>query len=889
MATQGAPPEGVTLDANPVPAGVTLDTSSVPAGVTLDQSTQPQTPPVTLDTRTKIAPHSFGDVMQNEALGWQDLKDAVNRQVVGGYALTAGKILRAIPGVGDALSKHTNLDANIANAQAAASKPYPTDPDRAKDQEAYEHLMSVAEYMMLYGVAKQGLSYLESMKMTAPVVQALEKSPVAARIVGEAVKQGGAGGAQTLIHGGTPKEAVINAGINALIGGGLEAVGPTKMMEGKRAQPRTIAGATFETMPKTGEAMLRNMADVKQDPATQAVDEALGNVGKTAVLRSVARSVAERPTGMSRILAEDRRLPAPEGSAQGYRVGGSQPGETTPIKEGEILQPARKKQIGTRVVEGKGSPTGVPEYQGTGFTGEEPPPPPREVAEPPTQSGSHREPLYQYLTSAKPGTPTAAEGETGQGILFLTKDGQAASVPRMRQQLAQYDRIMDDPEIWDELPQRQKDAIQADHEDLTEQLHRYGDYAAAQPHFPTPDPVEMVRNTHSLGDAAAQLKGEHGQFWDVADEASQGDFTDLRDEEKRLRKQIFGETPTGRLDELRTQLKDNQQRQLDFFDRFRDKVSPQEWKIAREGYQDGIVLQNLDDLFQRRFRGISQAEEQRGLAQGVKRQREFKPDAGFTQELEDFYNDGYRDTATNRQVLERTMGQQHMDDLKDLSLLFRDAQRREAAQTLRTSIASAIMRHYHGIKGILAAGGGAGMIAAHATGAGLGVAGVPLMTGTAAGVRNYVVERLLTDPNFARKFTYAVNSKVPPRTAGSLLASQIIGSQVATSGKNEPGNIDLKNRPVVKNDDGTSSTEYSTSFQDEDGREVLVPTVVDGKFLTPDGKKPPEGSEEEKHMFRRARAHYRVTGEHLGKFRSVEEANAYAEALHKSREAETGR
>src|SRR5215471_1003983 len=56
-----------------------------------------------------------------------------------------------------------------------------------------------------------------------------------------------------------------------------------------------------------------------------------------------------------------------------------------------------------------------------------------------------------------------------------------------------------------------------------------------------------------------------------------------------------------------------------------------------------------------------------------------------------------------------------------------------------------------------------------------------------------------------------------------------------------PGNINLSGRPTIQNDDGSHSTEFSTSFGDEHGREVLVPTIVDGKFLTPDGKKPPEG------------------------------------------------
>jgi hypothetical protein len=59
-----------------------------------------------------------------------------------------------------------------------------------------------------------------------------------------------------------------------------------------------------------------------------------------------------------------------------------------------------------------------------------------------------------------------------------------------------------------------------------------------------------------------------------------------------------------------------------------------------------------------------------------------------------------------------------------------------------------------------------------------------------------------------------------------------------------PGNINLNGRPIIHNEDGSISSEYSTSFGDENGHEVLVPTVVNGRFLTPDGRKPKEGSPE---------------------------------------------
>jgi hypothetical protein len=84
----------------------------------------------------------------------------------------------------------------------------------------------------------------------------------------------------------------------------------------------------------------------------------------------------------------------------------------------------------------------------------------------------------------------------------------------------------------------------------------------------------------------------------------------------------------------------------------------------------------------------------------------------------------------------------------------------------------------------------------------------------------------------------------------------------------EAGNIDLANRPVVKNDDGSISTVRSMSIN-EDGREILIPTVSpSGTVLTDEG----------------AVALYRNTGKHLGKFASVEDADQFAEWLHQQQE-----
>ena len=106
---------------------------------------------------------------------------------------------------------------------------------------------------------------------------------------------------------------------------------------------------------------------------------------------------------------------------------------------------------------------------------------------------------------------------------------------------------------------------------------------------------------------------------------------------------------------------------------------------------------------------------------------------------------------------------------------------------------------------------------------------------------------------------------------GVLLPRKMIEglSPARAKGMIEPGNIDLLNRPVVNNADGTISTVRSISVG-MDGKEYLIPTVSeDGKVLSDDD----------------AVEQFRRTGKNLGVFDSPETATSYAKQLHESQDA----
>jgi len=153
-----------------------------------------------------------------------------------------------------------------------------------------------------------------------------------------------------------------------------------------------------------------------------------------------------------------------------------------------------------------------------------------------------------------------------------------------------------------------------------------------------------------------------------------------------------------------------------------------------------------------------------------------------------------------------------------------------------------------------------------------------LQDGLNAGYINQVEREALGKEHATDYVLGALEAMADPADALALLKASSKGQPrfMATEdvkGLVQAGNININDRPNVQNADGTGSSVFSASFE-EDGKEVLVPRVSeDGRIM----------SEKE------AWDQYRKTGRHLGKFDSVAAANAYANDLHLQQERDSGK
>lgn len=92
--------------------------------------------------------------------------------------------------------------------------------------------------------------------------------------------------------------------------------------------------------------------------------------------------------------------------------------------------------------------------------------------------------------------------------------------------------------------------------------------------------------------------------------------------------------------------------------------------------------------------------------------------------------------------------------------------------------------------------------------------------------------------------------------------------EVALKSLVQQGTIDLTKRPKVRNPDGSYSTVRTMTITDDQGRGINIPTVINNSVVNPE----------------EAIEHFKKTKQHLGVYRTQQDALDAAQKLHEEQE-----
>lgn len=478
----------------------------------------------------------------------------------------------------------------------------------------------------------------------------------------------------------------------------------------------------------------------------------------------------------------------------------------------------------------------------------------------------------------EPGPRAAVEGKqdvTRHGPMQTTNPTEATSWLRGLEDL------QSSPEHAQMTPAQQA-AIETQRKALNDQLAIYHRSPYAQ-RFAQANVWDSIEGVRTFGDAADQIQSQAQPVYATLDRVSDGKFNVLKETAKRAAQRMRNPASEDAFQKAQGDYRDAVKGIDDLINTHRSQVSTADYMTARSAWRDSSRLDELHSVFESMMNGVTLEQSDRGMTRVM---------TGNAKRLEGFLADG-----TNREQLKQLIGTEGLDNLTRITLLLKGANTARMTQGVADHVAHAMDRGL----GPHVAGGGWAAVAGAAAGGGLAhMFGLSPYVGAVAGAvgARQILRIAATNPAVGNMVEYAVRNNVSPQIYAPLIARIIAepfqqqrepesdeteGDSMAAPdppGLIERGSLDIRNRPVIQNDDGTHSTEYSVSFGDDQGHEVLVPTIVNGRFLTPNGKKPPEGSAEEKAMFKRAWDHYLESGEHLGKFDNPEHADAYSQILH---------
>jgi hypothetical protein len=560
----------------------------------------------------------------------------------------------------------------------------------------------------------EGANYAEKLKNASPIIKAAAAHPRIARVLAAGLSQGVLGGGQAAVHGASAGDVARDAGWGAGIGVVAEGIpeGIAHLAETRGPASETIAGETVPSLssqrPGTG---AKGSVTIAETPKVAAAQQAAAP--------KVFRNVAQRATKQALDLANEgrtipgqitdqaRMLPAPA-DAKPYPFTIEGPGATEEDLPGG--NEPRKRQIGTRV---------VPRVDAEGN--------PMESGQ--VNRSAKREPVFQYLTSLKPGQEIGSTSVTGGGDL-VSADPETAQM-----HLSRLNDLVDHPPVGATPDQLRNIATARD--SLQDQMDMYNAHQRTLPNFSPIDSERAAAGVGHFGEAADQLQNAAQPIYQKIDAATDGEFGRLNRARAAAGKRGDFDAKAdieGKMDQLITDS---------------GAISPAErqqatklWATSKvlDGFHDVINnAANVNDAYASQVSGgrvLSGTKLQNGLQKMISRY------------------------GTDR--LESVVGKDGMENMTRMADLLKVPAKRSAIQHLSTSLVHNLAN------GKMGAGVGA-LVGHHLMGYEGAVGGAY----AGAQAERIALRMLATSPRAGQLFDYAVRNNVNPKVAAGLVAAEI--------------------------------------------------------------------------------------------------------------------
>lgn len=653
---------------------------------------------------------------------------------------TAEKALTKLPILGKILASSKGFQESMAADEERANKPL-----EAPAEIAGATIENILEFAA-GDEALKGLSLSQKLAKLGPVAKFMEANPRIAEILGtriaeisgNAARTGTVAAGQAAAHGADTGQALTTGAVTGAAGGLLEGVlaGAGKLASRTAPAVEEIAGEPVQTLSsqRPGEGARGSVKPNEVPKVTKAQQAAAPRVFRNIAQRSTRDAIEEANVGRTpeRITDPQRLLGAPE-DAQPYSFTIEGPGATSEDLPGG--NEPRKKQIGTEFVPGKGSANAAKSepYNEGGFKYGDQEPLPVVHDQEPFTGPTHKEPIFQYLTSLKPGEEIGSTRVSGGGDLV------AANPETAQAHLSRLNDLVDHPP--EGASPAQVKAITEARDNLQEQMDVYHSYQRTLPNFHPIDAGRVAENVGSFGEAADQLQNAATPIYQKMDEATGNKFGRLNRLRKAAGKRGDFDAKFDYEDQIR-KLIDNT-----------PGVSNAEREQATRLWSKSAVLDSLHDVVEHAAnvsdkyaaqvaggRVLSGSRMQNGLQRLISR---------YGQER-----------------LESVIGREGMENMTRIADLLNVPKKQAGLKAMGLSVVHAIA---HG-----KVGGVAGASLGHHL---FGYEGALLGGMAGAHAERWILQRAATSPRIGQLLDYAIRNDVTPKVAAPLIASAIMQEQ----------------------------------------------------------------------------------------------------------------